>query len=312
MLGIITRQNVSEVAGRHAEVHLVAQCNGAFRQKVTVGGDVIHDLRQHAPPVDGVGRRQEVAPARQLLAQNGVGENALDAALRIVEVSAYRAHADVFALLADHLQLLDLGHAAVGVEDKNFRMVHITETLERCLAGVAGGCDENADLFVFAGFLQACREKIREHLQRHVLERARRTVPQLQDIAVFSERLDGRGFGIVKFCRAVCLFGKTEQFFFRKFVEIQLHKLRCARGVGKKRKRFDILQRDLRNFLRQEQTAVAAESLDDCLRRRKARVRISGTYIVHCFTTFNKDSLKICSIVAAGRCFSSSHCASSS
>ena len=162
---------------------------------------------------------------------------------------------------------------------------------------------------MFAGFLQACREKIREHLQRHVLERARRTVPQLQDIAVFSERLDGRGFGIVKFCRAVCLFGKTEQFFFRKFVEIQLHKLRCARGVGKKRKRFDILQRDLRNFLRQEQTAVAAESLDDCLRRGKARVRISGTYIVHCFTTFNKDSLKIFFTLSSDSPFSSKNAA---
>ncbi len=121
--------------------------------------------------------------------------------------------------------------------------------------------------FVFTGLFQACREKIRQHLQRHVLERARWPVPELHDIAVFSERLDGRGFGIVKFCRAVCLFGKTEQFFFRKFVEIQFHKLRCARGVGKKRKRFDILQRDLRNFLRQKQAAVAAEPLNDCLCR---------------------------------------------
>ena len=62
------------------------------------------------------------------------------------------AHADVFALLRDHLQLLHFGNAAVGIEHKDFRAVHIAEALKRGLARVAGGRDEDADGLLLARF----------------------------------------------------------------------------------------------------------------------------------------------------------------
>ena len=61
------------------------------------------------------------------------------------------AHADVLPFLADHLQLLDIGHAAVRIEHENLRVLHIAEALERSLASVAGRRDQNADRLVLAG-----------------------------------------------------------------------------------------------------------------------------------------------------------------
>ena len=139
VLGIITRQNVSEVAGRHAEVHLVAQVDGAFRQKVTVGGDVIHDLRQHAPPVDGVGRGQEITPLVQLRPDSFIGEDTLNAGLGVIKVADDRPDVHVLPLLGHHLPLLHGRDTVLGVVDLNTCLGHIRKAGHGRLAGITGG-----------------------------------------------------------------------------------------------------------------------------------------------------------------------------
>ena len=239
VLGVIARQNIAEVSRRDAEIDLVAKRDFAALQQVAVGRDIIHDLRQDSSPVDGVCRREEIALVRQILAQNGIGEDALHAALRVVEVSPYGAHADVLSFLADHLQLLDIRYAAVWVEHKNFCMLHIAEALERGLAGIAGCRDQNADRLVLSGLFEARREQIRKHLKRHVLERARRAVPELHDIPAVSQILHGRGLRVVEFLCAIRLFSKAKQLFLGKFFEIPLHDLRRALRVRQLRERLD-------------------------------------------------------------------------
>ena len=237
MFGVVARQDIAEVPRRDAEVNFVPQCDFAALQQIAVGRNIIHDLRQDPAPVDGVCRREEIPLVLQIFAQNWVGENALHAALRVVEVSPHGAHADVLPFLADHLQLLDIRHAAVGVENENFRMLHIAESFERGLAGVAGGRDQNADRLVLSGLFEARREKIRQHLKRHILERARRPVPELHDIPAISQVFHRCGLRVIKFTCAIRLFGKAKQLFLGKFLEIPLHDLCRALRVRQLRER---------------------------------------------------------------------------
>ena len=261
-------ENVAEVACRDAEIDARPGFDGPSVQQVAVGRDVIHDLRQEPAPVDGVGRGQEVSAPGKLPAQRLVGENALHAGLRVVKVAAHGAHADVFTLLRDHLQLLHFGNAAVGIEHKDFRAVHIAEALKRGLARVAGGRDEDADGLLLARFPERGRQQIRQHLQRHILECARRPVPQLLNIRVFRQLYDGRCGRRVKFRGAVGAFRKAQQLLLGKLVEIALHESRGPFGIGKRGERFDLVHGELRNFLRQIQPAVTAEALDNGLTGR--------------------------------------------
>ena len=116
-------------------------------------------------------------------------------------------------------------------------MLHVAEALERSLASVAGCRDQNADRLVLAGLFEARREQIRQHLKRHVLERARRPVPELHDIPAVSQILHGRGLRVVEFLCAIGLFGKAKQLFLGKFLEIPLHDLRRALRVRQLRER---------------------------------------------------------------------------
>ena len=118
-------------------------------------------------------------------------------------------------------------------------MLHIAESFERGLAGVAGGRDQNADRLVLSGLFEARREKIRKHLKRHVLERARRPVPELHDIPAISQVFHRRGLRVVEFAGAIGLFGKAKQLFLGKFVKVALHDLRRALRVRQLRERLD-------------------------------------------------------------------------
>lgn len=53
-LGVIRGQDVAEVAGGHAHVKRVAGRKLAVGNKLRVSGNVVHDLRQQAAPVNGV------------------------------------------------------------------------------------------------------------------------------------------------------------------------------------------------------------------------------------------------------------------
>ena len=147
-LGVVGRQDVAEVAGGHAEVHLVAHGQLAVPDQVAVGGDIVDHLGQDAAPVDGVGGGQEVAPVRQGGPDGLVGEDALHAGLGVVKVAHHGADAHVGAVLGDHLGLLDLGHAVLGVEHQDLGLGHVGEALHGGLAGVAGGGHQDAHRLV--------------------------------------------------------------------------------------------------------------------------------------------------------------------
>ena len=163
------------------------------------------------------------------------------------------------------MQLLHVRNAAVGIEHKNFRAVHVAEALKRGLARIAGRRNEDADSLLLAGLLERSRQQIRQHLQRHILKRARRTMPEFLNIGVFRQLYDGRSGGCVEFRGAVGIFRKAQQFFLGKFIEIPLHDLCGPFGIGKRGERFDFLRGDLRDLFRQIKSAIAAEAIDNGL-----------------------------------------------
>ena len=168
-------------------------------------------------------------------------------------------------------------------------MIDVAEALERGLAGIAGGRDQNADGLLLAGLLQGRGQQIRQHLQRHILERARRPVPELLHPDAFFGVYDRRGCRSVELLRAVGLFGKAEQLLLGKFVQIQLHELRRALRIRQLCKRFDLREGDLRNTFRQIQAAVAAEAFNNGFAGRQTASSVSCAYIMHVVTTFRRE-----------------------
>ena len=50
--GVISRQDIAEVAGGHHDVHRFAQSQTARLQQIAVGRDIVNNLRHQAAPVD--------------------------------------------------------------------------------------------------------------------------------------------------------------------------------------------------------------------------------------------------------------------
>ena len=202
-LGVIAGQDVAEVAGRHAELHLVAQRDRPALHQLHVGGEVVHDLRDQTAHVDRVRRRQaHMRVAGQTGGQVTVAEDPLDRGLRVVEVALHRAHGHVRTRLRGHLQLLHLADLALRVEHGDAGARGVGEPRQRGLAGIAGGGGHNHDLLVrVAVGGRGAGHEPGQDLQRHVLERGGRAMEQLQD-PILAQRLQ-RGDRPVPPLRAV-------------------------------------------------------------------------------------------------------------
>ena len=109
----------------------------------------------------------------------------LDLGLAVVEVAAHRAHHDVVACLRRHLEVLDVGDLALGVEDGDAAALDAGESVQGGLAGVAGGGGDDHDLLALAlGSLAGDAHELGQHLERDVFEGARRTVIELEQPVV--------------------------------------------------------------------------------------------------------------------------------
>ena len=273
-------ENVAEVAGRHDEVEPVAHGDHAAGDSVAVRRKIVDGLRQQATPVDGVGRGQEPAALRELGGKRLVAEDLLDAGLRIVKVAAHGADCNVVARLRDHLQALDLRHAAVGVEHEDLRARHVGKTLQGRLAGVARGGDEDAHLPLLAALFQARRKQVRQDLQRHVLERARRPVPELEKRRGVIEPVHRRNGRVIKLAAVGCG-GEALQFGVRKLAQKRAHDRHGALLVGHAAQRLKLLRGHLRQRLRHEQAAVRREAAGDRLCGGNDLLMISCAVVVH-------------------------------
>ena len=280
-LSVIRRQNIPEVAGGDAEIHLVPHGDGSVPHQIAVGRNIIDYLRQNSSPVNRVRGGQKIPPFVQLRPQGLIRKNALDTGLCIVKVADDRADIHVFAPLRHHLGLLHRGNTVLGVIDLNPGLGHIRKSGHSGLAGIAGGSRQNAGCSLFTGLPQSGGQKLRQHLQGHILERGRRAVPQLQTIGILRHAPDRRRSGIVKLLRAVGALSEGQQLLLRIVGQIQRHDLCRPMGIIHRHQAFQKGPVDLRDSLGRQQSAIAAQPHLHSLRRRKGHTLVPRAEILH-------------------------------
>ena len=263
---IVGGENVAEIAGGDGEVDLFSELDLVGREQVEVGGEVVGDLRGEAAEVDGVCRREDDPLLQQLCLALLAREDALDGGLALVEVAAHGEHVDVAPLLRRHLQLLHLADAVARVKDHDLDAVGVLKALERGLARVAAGRDEDEHLFADAAQVAPLAQQIGQEGERHVFEGARRAVEQLEHIQPGVHAHEGRGIPFFKL--SVRLFAGSLQFVEVVIVQKFMQYRGRALGVAHRHHRLQLLRSDLRKALRHEQAAVFGDALRDRPRAR--------------------------------------------
>ena len=262
LAGVVRGEDVAEVAGRHAEVDPVAHLNGALGEQVGIGGEVIDDLRHEAAEIDGVRGGQHAALRVHLFGEIRIGEDLLHAALRVVKVALHGDDVRVAAAGGHHLQALRLGDAAVRIEHAAAGARHVEEALQRRLARVPAGGDEDEHLARLAVLFAAQRQQVRQKLQRHVLERQRRAVPQLQRMRPGTHLRHRRDSLTVK-ARAVCAGDRVLQLLGREVRQEAAQHEGRALLIVHFRQRADLLRRERREFGGHIEAAVRREAAQD-------------------------------------------------
>ena len=159
-------EDVAEVAAWHDDV---GKAQPGRRQHV------VRYLRDEPPGVDGVRRRERNAVRGGLGVYRGVGEDALDGGLRVVEVAAYADGVHVRVGGRRHLEALNARRAARGVEYDDLRAVDAREALHRRGASVAARRSKDED----APPVRCVTHEDGQHREGDVLEGACPAVEEL-------------------------------------------------------------------------------------------------------------------------------------
>ena len=232
---------------------------------------------------------------RQLLLRRGVAEDLLYAALRIVKVAAHGDHLNIPSFLRHHLETLHGADAAVRIEYHHPNAGCIRKSFECRLPRIAGGRNEDEDRIARAHFLTRRAHELRQELERHILERARRSVPKLEHRET-ADRTHGRPARIVKrvpigaphtFC----------QLFLRIIREKGAQDANCALLIGERHERFDVRETDLWERCGDKESAVCGEPPENRRGRGNALRRAACAEIIHCIHPFAQALAFICAII---------------
>ena len=195
----------------------------------------------------------------------------LDAGLAVVEIAAHGPHLHVVSGGGDHLLALDVAHAAIGEQHADGDAVYALETLQGGLASVAGGGHEDHELVIerslLAQLLGAGREKVGQALQGHVLEGARRPVPQLQDVGALVQRGNGADGLIIE----IVAIGAAHELVDGLVGQIDVERLVDGGrplGVGETRQSADLVKAQRRQLFGNVETAALGQAVDDGLGER--------------------------------------------
>ncbi len=156
-----------------------------------------------------------------------VREDLLQRRLRVVEGAVDRQGEDIGRAGARHLALLQRRHAPVGIQNENRGARATDEAVDRRGPGVAGGGAEDIDRL--PAHLALVGVEIAQQLQREVLERERRPVPELEHVEPLGERPKRRDRGICE--TRVALGDQAPQFLRRDIRGEYPHELEAERRV---------------------------------------------------------------------------------
>ena len=281
LLCIVARQNITKIARRHTEVHLVTKAHLPCLEQLGVGGKVVNDLRHQTAPVDGVCTGQADVPLCQLGSNGRVAKDLLHAGLGIIEVAAHSVDRHIFAFLGHHLQALDLTGAARGEEHRDLHTRDIMVAIQRSLAGIAAGRHQDQCFLGAVKIFLCLHQQLRHQLQGVILEGAGRAVPQFQRVHLIRNR--GQITRLSVKGRAIGGLGGLLQELLRIIGQILPHDGSSHLGVIQRTDRLDI---HLREALRNKQTALIRQALCNGLRGTHHAVMISRAEKLHCRRSF--------------------------
>ena len=283
LLGEAAGENVAEIPRRNGDVDLFAHFDLSFVHEVAVCRDIVDDLRDEPTPVDGVGGGEEESVFIRALGEVCVRKDRLDAVLRVVEIAADCHDVHVIAAGRLHLPLLHQAHAVHRIEHGDLHAVDVLVAFKSRLSGVAAGCDEDVCDPSFPGHDEGAGEQTGHDLERHVLERGGRSVPELQRVDAVVQRVDGRGAAgeaVGRISSKAVVEKRVLVVIFKIEREDERRALRVAHGA----EGFEILVRERRDGFGEIKSAVRCETVLDRLGGGDERGIcgiVAGGFVVH-------------------------------
>ena len=190
--GNVTSADVSEVAGGHREAHLLLV---VFRH-VNPAGDVVHHLRHQTRPVDGVHGTNAVFALEVRISTDG-----LHHVLAVIKHALKRNVEDVRIIQAEHLRLLEWGHAPSRGEHEHANTISATHRVLGCGTGITAGGTEDIDGLPTP--TQLVFKQLTQQLHGHILEGCRRPLGEVTDVEILLQRSHGHDILIRELLRGV-------------------------------------------------------------------------------------------------------------
>ncbi len=177
-----------------------------------------------------------------------------------------------------HLAALDLAHPAFRVEHEDVDPIAPGNRVNCRRAGVARSCADDRQPLI--PLRQEFLEQQAEQLQRHVLERQRRAVEQLQQPLALVE-LDEWRYGLMREA-AVGFPAQLEQAFAREAVaDERLHYARGKLSIGQAGHRGDFGLGKPRPFARDVEPAIGSQAGERRAFEIERRGASSGRDVIH-------------------------------
>ena len=138
LFGDVSGADVAEIAAGHAEADGFA----VVLRGLEIAGEVVHHLRDDAPPVDGIDRADVVLRFKRGIVLHGFND-----VLTVVKHTLHGDIVDVCILQAVHLRALERAHFALGRKHEDIDAFFTAQRVFGGRAGVAAGCAQNIERF---------------------------------------------------------------------------------------------------------------------------------------------------------------------
>ena len=200
-------------------------------------------------------------------------EHVFEPRLAVVKRAVERQRVHVAFHRCGHLAALDLGHAAMRVEDKDIDRVQPAKGLNRGRAGVTRGCAHDGHTVATA------RERFLKHLanqlHREVFERQRRTMKQLKQEMPRSQLHQWRAGIVAKTCIGLCD-EISEYLVGKRITNKRAHDAVCNFFVGQPMHRPDLSVAQRRDRFRHIKPAVPGQARQHRIFKSKRRGFATG------------------------------------
>ena len=249
LAGDVAGADVTEIAAGYAEAHFLFVAGGGA--EITV--EVIHDLRQHAAPVNRVNRADAVFFFKVRIVLQGFHD-----ILAIVEHSFDGNIMNVFVLQAVHLRTLESAHFAFRRHHEHIHAGLAAQCVFRRRAGIAAGGAQNIQRLAFFG--QYIFERIAEKLHGDVFKRQRRAVGQSLDTDAVAQSAHRRNLVAAENFGVVSTVDDVAQIRRRNIGGKQAHDGKCQIRIAQASPFVQNGRADFRIGFRQHQAAVGRQA----------------------------------------------------